>query len=188
MNVAYFFVDHGHEASAEHRLLALRSIWSVRKHIPNANIIHLADYKTKTLDGVDEVIAARFDPKTFNRAHFQAQVWGPCIFLDTDTIVTRDVSDVFKQKFDIAVAKRPEGWEGTEKYNGGVIFSTGEHFWKDFAKHTEEHGCTDQTFSDFLLASGYRKLELPEAYNFSPPDDVAVLHFKGPRKKTMLAL
>lgn len=194
MRVAYLYVDFGHEVNAEQRRLAAISIASVRKHMPGVEIVHLADLKTKTLDGVDSVLAAAWDgplcvPTHNNRGDLQAQLHGDVLFLDTDTILTQDVSGVFDDKeFEVAVAKRPDDWEGAE-FNQGVVFSRNEKFWKAVAEKARERKIYDEAgFTDVVLNGGFRVKQLSETYNFAIPPDTAILHFKGQRKRVMLGL
>lgn len=183
MKVCYTFVDFGHEETRLQRPLAAKSIASVRRHMPNAEIVHLTDLKTKTLDGVNSVLA--MDWTGHNRGDFQAQIHGDAIFLDTDTIVTRDLTDVFAQDFDVAVTERHD----SEEYNQGVVFSRNEKFWKAVANLARSRGVYDEAvFTEVVNKGGFKVLELPIAYNFAVPPGLAVLHFKGPRKKFMLAL
>ena len=187
MKVAYLYVDFGHEVGAEQRKLAAISIASVRKHMPGVEIVHLADLKTKTLDGVDSVLAMAWDGH--NRGDLQSQIHGDVLFLDTDTIITQDVSGVFNDKdFEVAVAKRPSDWEGDE-FNQGVVFSRNEKFWKAVAEKARERKVYDEAgFTDVVLNGGFRVKQLPETYNLAIPPDTAILHFKGQRKKVMLGL
>jgi hypothetical protein len=184
VKVAYAFADFGHDAATEQRWLAAASISSVRRHMPGVPIVHLSDLRTKTLDGVDEVIAREWT----NRAELQAHLHGPVLFLDTDTILMRDVRHVFEKEFDVAVASRPSDWADADRaYNQGVVFSRNEHFWgtlSDLSKQRGRYG--EEEFSYVVKSGEFKVLELPESYNFSPPDDLAVLHFKGPRKRMML--
>lgn len=188
MRVAYLFIDFGHDATVEQRQLATKSIASVRRHMPAAEIIHLTDMKTEPLDGVDCVWATEWAGK--NRADLQSAVDGDTLFLDTDTIIMQDVSAVFKQSFDVAVAARPPDWDHKEApFNQGVVFSRSPEFWRAVAKKARERRSYDEEgFSDVVLNGGFKVLELPVDFNFSVPPNLSILHFKGQRKKYMLAL
>lgn len=189
MRIAYLFVDFGHDESEEQRKLASISIASVRKHMPGVEIIHLSDLRTKTLEGVDSVLCMPWEGN--NRGDLQAQLHGDMLFLDTDTIVTKDLSGVFEDMdFEVAVARRPDYWEHKEaEFNQGVVFSRNEKFWKAVAEKARQRQSYDEIgFTDVVLNGGFRVKLLPETYNFSIPHDIAVFHFKGQRKKVMLDL
>ena len=185
MKVVYFYSSliYGND-SYEQRALAEVSISSVRRYMPYARIVHLGDHKTKSLDGVDEFLAITWKAGT-NRGDAHALIHGECLYLDTDTVVTRDLSPVFKENFQIAVAVREDPTEDL-KYNAGVIFCRDEHIWTDVADRIRSCGDPERGFNQALLSGKYKVLELPTLYNFTPPADVAVYHFKGPRKRVML--
>lgn len=183
MKVVYFYSSliYGSD-SYEQRALAAISIRSVRRHMPGVKIVHLTDHRTKTLDDVDEVLTIEWKKAT-NRADAHALVHGEVLYLDTDTVITKDLSSVLKENFQIAVAVRDD--DTGLRYNGGVIFCRDEHVWRDVAARTRDLGDAEQAFNEVLLSGKYKVFELPNLYNYTPPD-VAVYHFKGPRKLVML--
>jgi hypothetical protein len=185
VRVVYFYSSliFGNE-SYEQRALAHISIRSVRRYMPSAKILHLGDHKTKTLEGVDEFLAIEWKRGT-NRADAHALIHGEALYLDTDTVVTRDLSPVFRENFQVAVAVREDPTE-TMRYNGGVIFCRDEHIWRDVSERIRSVGDAELGFNQALLSGKYKVHELPVAYNYTPPSDVAVYHFKGPRKRVML--
>lgn len=190
MKVVYFYSSliYGTGDSYEQRALARISISSVRRHMPYARIVHLGDHQTKTLDGVDEALTIQWNRGT-NRADAHALIRGEALFLDTDTVVTRDLSDVFRAEFQIAATLRPpEEITETYKYQGGIIFCRDEHVWHDVASRIRSGADPEQGYNDALLSGKYKVMELPQIFNYTPPADIAIYHFKGPRKRVMLDL
>lgn len=185
MKVVYFYSSliYGND-SYEQRALAAISIASVRRYMPYARIVHLGDHRTRTLDGVDEALNIQWKSGT-NRCDAHVLIHGEALFLDTDTVVTKDLGSVFKSDFQIAVAVREDPTEDL-KYNAGVVFCRDEHIWYDAADRIRACGDPERGFNQALLSGKYKVLELPALYNFTPPADVAVYHFKGPRKRVML--
>src|SRR3990167_7325139 len=119
-----------------------------------------------------------------------AQLHGDMLFLDTDTILVRDVSHVFDDKeFEVAVAKRGAFDECGGEFNQGVVFSRQEKFWKAVADKARERKSYDEIgFSEVVNSKEFRVKVLENDYNFAPPPNLAIFHFKGPRKKHMLDL
>jgi hypothetical protein len=190
VRIAYIFIDHGHKVdTAQQRKLARISMASVRKHMPGVEIIHLSDMKTKTLEDADSVICMPWDGHN-NRGDFQAQLHGDMLFLDTDTIIMQDVSNVFDDKsFEVAVARRGEWDDCNGEFNQGVVFSRQEKFWKAVAEKARTRGTYDEVgFSEVVNSGAFRIKLLEQAYNFSPPPGLAIFHFKGARKSQMLSL
>lgn len=179
----------GFNDDPEQRQMARISMASVRRHMPDVEIVHLSDHRTKTLEGADSVMAIEWKAGHSNRGDLHALVHGDVLFLDTDTLIARDLRPVFDGSFEVAVAKRPDAWAGPEKYNQGVVFSSDEHFWKDLAEHARARKqWSEVTFMEVFDSGRYRTKVLPEIYNYSPPADVAVLHWKGIRHRDMLRL
>lgn len=54
-------------------------------------------------------------------AYSQIPIDQPTVFVDSDTIFLRDVSELFDLEFDVAIGQRPH-WGGKRvRYNGGVV-------------------------------------------------------------------
>ena len=186
MKVVYFYAGvYNGKDYPEQRRLASISIASVRRQMPQVEIVHLTDERMRPLTGVDSVIRCELRPKT-NRGDFQATIEDDVLFLDTDTILLRDVSYVFHDAdFQVALSRFP----GEQPFNQGVVFSRAPRFWDAVARRARENGVYDErAFNDVLLGGDWRVKELPDLYNFTPPPDLAIFHFKGPRKKVMLCL
>lgn len=188
MKVCYFYVYWSDREDRDQRRMAEKSIASVRRHMPQAEIWHLTNETTKIFDGADEELRRPWskDWFTHSRADTQGELDGDCLFLDTDTILVRSVEDVFKYRFDVAVAEKAE--EG-DTYNQGVVFSRTPGFWKAVARKAREKQVYDEVgFTEVLESGEFKVQELAHGYNFAPCHDLAVLHFKGQRKKAMRGL
>ena len=188
MKVAYFHIDFPHSEAELSRALAVKSIASVRKNMPAATIVHATNYGTKAFE-VDEVVRHHHDAQLlpqsgFNRADIQATIAGDVLFLDTDTLLLRDVSDVFTHEFDIAVAMPRE-----DEFNQGVVFSRRPEFWTNVAEEARrQKRYSEKAFSDVVRSGKYKVRVLAAEYNYPPPPDLAVMHFKGRRKNLMWAM
>ena len=187
--------------------IAEAHVRSVRASIPNAHIIQLSDQTTPKLPFVDEVKRMVFKDLLDSRFAHQEDLHGDTIVLDYDTVVQKDITDVFKQSFDLAVTKRPEGDPTASQsvlalspHNLGVFFQkdSGKDFWRKvrIAYNSLE---TDGWLDGQVIVSrcfkelGFNVLELPgEVYNYTPmteDEDVsmrAVVHYKGLRKAWMV--
>jgi hypothetical protein len=197
----------------EEDLLPRIMVASVRRAMPSGRIVHLADQKTRPVDGADDVIRLPYDGvhlMTFRLLQFARL--DPCeaIFLDTDVIVQRDLSPLFESDFDVALTRRenigvdPQGVDvaAVMPYNTGVMLSrpSGWDFWHNALKYCEtlpeeaRRWWGDQ-FAIKAVAeiAPLRIEELPcDLYNYSPAldtEDVSrrfVVHYKGMRKPWMI--
>lgn len=203
-------IFHMADVETPHVALAGRLIRSVRARMPGVEIVHLTDADTEPLVGVDTVCRQPCS-KFVALACLELFQWagvGDWLFLDSDTIVQRDVSHVFDQAFDIAVADR----EGTlldkeigtkfmarMPYNAGVVFSRSPAFWVSAVARLAKMPVKrhvwmgDQEAMNRVIADGgYRVLVLSNDYNYPPKhehDDIsgkAIIHLKGPRKSWAL--
>lgn len=200
MNVA-LYLDHLVPKDT-YLALASRCIESVRKHMPNAHIIHLTTPEGPRVPEADERIAPDDVRGQFLRRRMTAQskVQGDTIFCDVDTVFLADVSNVFEMNFDVAVAKSltpPHPWLAC---TGGILFSRCPPFFEfmaKFGRHTgweKEHVGTwvpTQLLFNWLLTTSQFKVHyLPAAiYEYKPKaeDDpcvgARVLHYKGKSRK-----
>lgn len=188
------------------RALAQRMMKSVRKHL-GCRIVHLTDMQTPDL-GADEVV--RSSPKgeyfiPWLMGLFATQS-GDVLFLDTDTVVNRDVRHVFDADFDVCVTVRRtrfakyecEGKTHYMPFNLGVVFSKDHRFWNEIRERTSK--MTDPLMLGWWGAQiellrmyaepGKWKIHTVEAdeYNYTPNDPAedlsgrAIVHYKGARK------
>jgi|SRR3990167_2497671 len=196
MIVAFPFAFNGLETEKEISLANL-FIRSIRKVSPAVRLVQMVDERTAILKGTDGYARLKGEYQ-FGEWLFESLIHFPAeqfLRLDYDIIMREDVSDVFQYDFDIAIAK-----EGRGVMNNGVVFVKNRDFYKaslDFYKTTTMDNWQDiqkamqmaiET-NDFLI----HRLEQP-VYNYYPgrdgepyPEDAKILHFKGSRKKRMIA-
>lgn len=64
------------------------------------------------------------------RAYSEVAINGPTAFIDADTLVLRDPSELFDGSFDIGLARRPDNQKSI--YNGGVVLMSPTHDAREF--------------------------------------------------------
>lgn len=186
MNVGYLHVGPNTD-------LVNSSIDSVRRVMPHAKVTLMTDSETPEID-CDTRIEKEYDGllMPYRLLHLSCLPEGEWLFLDTDTIVLRDVSSVFRESFDVALTKRdividPNGVNLAETmpYNTGVMFSTSKNFWEECYRackgfHVElKKWWGDQLavrlvakhegFDEFRPKRKFKVLELDvDPYNFTP--------------------
>lgn len=125
--------------------------------------------------------------------------------LDTDTVVLRDISDIWGAEFDLALTKRGatiSAQTGVDvakdmPYNIGVMFVRDPKVWEYAHRFCASLSDKLQTWWGDQLAMAaaaneFQTLELPcSEWNYTPRSaedvpDVRVLHYKGPRKRWMI--
>lgn len=195
--------------SAIHCAVAEKMVASVHRTMPGIAIVHFSDPRTPAIADVDDHRTLSAGPIALAVLQaYAAAGAGDWLFLDTDVIVQHDVSHVFDQAFDLAVATR----EGTLRpneigrkfmtampYNKGAVFSRCPTFWLHAVTELSQwpakaqHWMGDQrVFCELIRRGEYRVHVLENGYNYPPftrDEDVrdkAILHFKGPRKAWML--
>lgn len=212
MKVAFLHMEDENNNPELQRRLARIMIHSVRRNIPDAWVVQMTDLQCPIIEGVDE--SRRLDPNSpflmpYRLRHL-ARLKGEFLILDTDTVVLKDVSAVFKMAFDVCLTKRDKqilsaniGYTKDDPvmpYNTGVMFSRSQEFWKDALRvcegleerHRRWYG--DQiAIASVVEGRKYNVAVLPcEKWNHSPatenetPDGRRILHFKGKRKQWML--
>lgn len=187
---------------------------SIRTAMPSVRIVQFTDMHSHAVSSVD-VQRLPTVPLSLHRAQHFALVEGDWLFLDTDVIVQKNVADVFRDRFDIAVTDRkwsrtPSGdyraggqpeYEARFPYNAGVIFSRCQQFWADvvnalWADPVLQNSWVGDQYLLGALAKSYRydiRVLPGQVYNFPPesacdPDaaQAAILHFKGKQRKPYL--
>lgn len=175
-----------------------------KQTMPQAEIVHLTDMDTKQLENVDTVLRLEKNcPMAVLRMRHH-QTPGDWLFIDIDALIMKDVSDLFYEAFDIAIANRVPG-DGSEHegfaempHNMGVVFSRSPVFWreaeKELLKYTPkmQEWMGDQLAINRLIKSctfNVKKVS-GEKYNFPPSSpllsDASIVHFKGRRKPWMI--
>lgn len=128
---------------------------------------------------------------TIRRVRAQAAVEQPTLFIDVDCIVRRDVSDVWRHEFDIAL---PEVADPFVRYSGAVVFSRSAAFWRNWAEHAiwaHRHDVREllQAFTGYVDGFAGKVLRLPQwKYEALPKNGsdacpgASIVHYRGPRK------
>jgi len=166
-------------------------------------VVQHTDCETEGLDCVDEVVRLdRAEPMLAHRYRMLAGECGEFLSVDTDELFLEDVSGVFGEEFDVAMARRDWAVHAVkvpkQLYNG-VVFCREAGFWRDaygdVIKKTGKHWNHEWKMADRSLtaaARNWRTLDLDaRVFNYEPvgfDDDVMgrkVLHFKSWRKELM---
>ena len=92
----FAFVSIGNDSHKNAKLL----VKSIKKTNLNCRIIQISRKEDKIIIGVDEILTFNFDSSVFmlNRLESQIKIiekYGPTIFLDTDMLINKDLSEVF---------------------------------------------------------------------------------------------
>lgn len=182
-------------------------IRSVLKTNPEAKIVQFTDFKSPEVPGVHEVRRDEINVPIFEyRWRAFATLKGNVACLDTDVIVRKDLSPIFKLDWDIALTRRdrpvidPNGKDITQlmPFNAGVVFSRSPEWLLKVADTSTDLLKLDPWYGDqYALAvcvktQTQRILHLPaEIYNHTPKTqglDVSrawIVHYKGDRKGWM---
>jgi len=194
MKVAFYLESD----DATRRRLAALAIAAVRRHMPGAEVLHVTSRAIPPLEGVDTCLVNVCDGGfAHRRARAHAQVPGECLFIDTDCIVRRDVSHVFRDHaFDVAL---PQIRDPFVRYTGGVVFTRGPAFWHWWAAGRRgEHRDVRHLLLEFqarvdgfagtvlrLDEEVYERLasKADEVYGYA---GAALVHYRGPRKRLLL--
>jgi len=205
MKVGFF---HAGPSGTPHVLLAAQMIRSVRRQMPDVEIVQFTHAHSVTMADVDRKVVRPTLPLALAVLDAYATFSGEWLYVDTDVLVQRDVRHVFDRSFDVAVATR----EGTLKdaeigtkfmarmpYNKGAVFSRSQAFWRASvetlkqAKPARQAWMGDQQAMNDVIAAGMFHVEtLPAEYNYAPhsrTEDVSdkfLTHWKGSRKAWLL--
>ena len=176
---------------------------SVRKHL-KCEIVQLTDFETPKLDCVDSVRRLNGGVVSSFLARHLSEMEGDVLYLDYDTIVREDVSNVFEMDFDLAITKRTEKEIESKLIfkvcpnNVGVMFTRNTNFWRDVAKRYDERSDPPAWMkfqiivTEAMNALDYKCIELDSnKYNYTPEtrDEVltcAIAHYKGFKKSWMV--
>lgn len=189
-------------------VLALTPIFldAVRRAMPDVPLVQLTDDQSPALAGVDRIVRRPRGPFALFCAEHYAACEGEWLLLDVDVVVQRDVRDVFKDEFDVAIPDRVGTLvEGEEReqliqlmpHNIGVVFSRSPAFWAAVVERLQSleprwrEWMGNQLAACQLVAEGGFEVKiLPGArYNFAPQDsqtdvrEAAIVHYKGHVRK-----
>ena len=166
-----------------------------RKFQPDARLVQMTDIETPGIHGVKCSRTPRIGD--LGVWWFEASIAFPekeYLRADYDLVIRGDVSDVFTHPFDMAIAK-----ETNDVMNNGVVFIRDRDILKDalgfYHNATSHDGWQDvQKAMTMAIDCGkYRVKKLDrDIYNFiykqtKVPDTARIIHYKGWRKKLMLA-
>jgi len=174
---------------------------TVAKHVmPGVDVWHFTDEHTPGIKGCHVSRMERHAPlAVFRMQHHQ--IPGEWLFIDVDVLIAKDVSHVFDEPFDIAIARRVDG-DGAKGFaafaemphNMGVVFSRSPAFWMAAERELRTYDAERRMWMGDQLAvcrliNQFNARILPGAYNYPPhtPEvgEAAIVHLKGPRKKFM---
>ena len=199
-------------------------IASIRSSCRSARIVLLTDEHSQADPGFDTVIRTEVRPEKLmlERAYAQLAYLAGCeegqhiVLIDTDTIVVRDVSDVFAIEFDVAVTIRDSPQYDFEKrmpYNNGIVYLRNTQSTQDYLRSVIEcneemeeelHAWSGNQFAVLSLLGRQEPYEvvrigsakvliLPcDPYNYTPDTtserihEKFILHFRGNAKRNMI--
>lgn len=207
MRLAFLHVDiPGQEMS---RTLAEIMVASAKRVMPDLEVVQLTNIGTPEIKGVDSSIRKKIIYPflmQYRLSHFK-DFPGDAIFIDTDTVILRDLRPVFEKQFDVALTRRTgriivDGKDivPEQPFNTGVMFSRNPAFWSDVfdccwkLNDDLKHWYGDQMSVKVVVDSGkFNILELPcFEYNYSPKrpgEDLTgkyVAHYKGEKRKAWM--
>lgn len=200
MRVGFFTVFR---KDPQHYVLAQALVRSVHATMPGVPLIHLTDDTSPQVLGTDAIVRNQKGPMLERRLEHYAQCEGDWLLVDTDVIIRQDVRNVWDD-FDVALTDRawphlpqPEEVYRTMPFNTGVAFSRGYAFWRDVLKvwrATENKDwLSEQRAVWQVVRTGQYRVKILDGmtYNYPPKNqtdtlqNVAIAHYKGPRKEWM---
>lgn len=186
-----FYLDH--EATEEHRRMAVAAASAVRRHMPDAHIVHLATVGTPPILGSDAMVAVAADGHAWHRrAAVQALAPLPMLSIDVDVLMRRDVSELWELDCDLAI---PDIADPHVRNTGGVWFCRSRDFLAGWGQRAKT---LDPTDIRGLLSELSRYVETwpgklawldEQVYERVPKsagdacDGAALVHYRGPRKR-----
>lgn len=211
MRVGFFYQNNGAVSNGIAEV-ARHMIRSIHDSMPGVEVWQLSDGDTELLDGVTGVKRLPDPmPMAVRRVALHSQCDGDWLFIDTDVVVRKDVRDVFKEAFDVAITDRSgtityeSAYAKVMPYNIGVVFSRSPAFWQavhdylvQYPIHMQ-HWEGDQRVVAGIMAHrnrlGFNVKILPGLkFNYPPQSaddpriqEASIVHFKGSRKKYLEA-
>lgn len=179
---------------------------SVKRHMPNAEILQLTDEETPEIVGCRAVRMKWQGDDSFTIFKMKHLVWmsGDVLVLDSDVVLQADLSPVFKLPFEVAATWRdgpirgPDGEDITKAMpiNTGVMFCRNHGLWGVCLQYCGE-SFINEWYADQLavaaVISKFNALRLHcDNFNYTPgkrDEDVSnrlAVHYKGKRKEWML--
>jgi hypothetical protein len=183
-------------------------IESVKRTMPDANLIQVSDEFTKMHDGVDKFIQWHYDgrlPYFICKTRSGIDI-DEYIAIDDDVIVDKPLYHLMENEFDIALCTRQKNGDGANKllqekcpYNTGVVVVRSKDFWIDCLKllpamklHWQDWFGEQIAIAEVAKSNKYKIMEIEGyLYNRTPKKpaeksgEVYVWHYKGNRKNWM---
>lgn len=213
MKVGFFLVDGGPE-TANAALFARAMVRSSQQSMPRVPVVQFTDMTTPAIKGVSEVRRKPSEPMALLRMRHQAGVQGDWLFVDTDVMIQRPVTNVFKEyAFDVAVTtrnwahlKQAVGFTERMPFNTGVMFSRSPSFFADaytrlrqMSPELQQWMGDQEIICDMVQddACRYQVTHLKgSVYNYPPVvpgsqkgepiENARIVHYKGPHRKPLL--
>lgn len=203
MNIGFFCMAESHLGMAKLMMESARDV------MPHAKIHQLTDDKCPALEGVDSTRVFYGDmPMAIRRMMHHGACQGDWLFVDSDIIFRRDVSDVFQSDFDVAITDRDGTVTNEAKFaesmphNIGVVFSRCPAFWMTVVDYLQtlppkqQEWMGDQMVINAMIREGNHPFNVKiipgRKYNYPPKavnDDLSgasIVHYKGQRKLWLL--
>lgn len=202
--IAFAYIDTTPDNIASYRALVVGMVDSIRKTMPEQEILLLTDDTTPVFKNVNAVLRI---PKTMGlmtwrlKCHQVAHsVADEILFVEPDVRLQADVMDVFAKPFDVAVTSREtevllENKRINTPYTLGMTFSRSQDFWREAKLFCQTLDEKDQDwFGDMLsianvIQGGKFNVEVLDGaiYNHivndpALPTSAKALHYKGKRK------
>lgn len=189
MRIGYYLDVHDPAMEA----MACDAIISARLHMPGAEVLHLTAHDGPQLDCADrELRVHATGVYPFKRVVVQRAAGNGMLFLDVDTLVKADLSEVWAADFDVAL---PLVRDPFVKYTGAVLFVRDARFWDAWITHpvwSQPYEVRQMlvAFTRYVDAWPGKVLRLDEdTYERLPrgaSDACAgakLVHYRGPRKR-----
>jgi hypothetical protein len=193
MIVAFPYAFNGHDKE-ENKEFAGLFVRAARRF--DFEIVQMTDSQTQEIKGVDSVF--RHPMEELGPWYLDAMEAFPAdqfLRVDYDILFRADVSDVFDDDFDIAVAKEPK----IGVMNNGVVFVKDKAIFADarqqYEKTSRDNWSDIQVAMSMSIDSGkFSVKKLPaDVFNCfykrewgkTLPDTAKLVHFKGSRKDVM---
>mgnify|MGYP001565565361 FL=1 len=207
MKIGFFTVYKG---DPSHYVVADIMIRSCLAVMPDVPIVQMTDMTSPEIPNVTEVRRLPSERMAVLRMRHQAACEGEWLFLDTDCVVKKDVRDVFKSSFDIALADRNwphipmtpqlEEFNREMPFNIAIAFSRSPAFWQAAIEKMHQMPEDRQSWMgdqyavcEVIREGRFTVKVLPGMIYHYPPgafyDDgnhAAILHYKGHRKPWMI--
>ena len=179
---------------------------SIKKYMPDTNLIQIADRDAPEIIGASKVIRGDYE---YSKVEFPKMFFGivadmglpEVVYCDTDMIFKADIRPLLDDNsYKVAVCNRHKGdgsgklYRSLHPYNAGLIISKTPEFWKRCQSVISNFEKSRADLAQYVLGlvvdSGAFKVKFLDGgvYNRCPAtisdfdDSVKVWHFKGPRK------